>query len=50
MPITAKEILDFLNEVETRCTYGTFGELTETHLHNRWRKSISEKKDQRHHG
>lgn len=30
MSITAKKVLDYLNEVEIRCTYGAFGELTDT--------------------
>lgn len=30
MSITAKEILDYLNDVEIRCTYGAFGKLTGT--------------------
>ena len=29
--MTAQKILDYLNEAQIRCTYGAFGELTDTH-------------------
>ena len=44
MSITAKEILDYLNEVEIRCTYGAFGELAGTHAGSVARKHLGERR------
>ena len=44
MPITAKETLDYLNDVEIRCTYGTFGELTSTPARSVAQKYLGEKR------
>lgn len=44
MSITAKEILDYLNEVEIRCTYGAFGELTDTPAQSVAQKHLGEKR------
>ncbi|MDE0154437.1 MAG: hypothetical protein OXS28_02395 [Gammaproteobacteria bacterium] len=44
MSITAKEILDYLNEVEIRCTYGAFGELIGTPAKSVARKHLGERR------
>ena len=44
MSITAKEILDYLNDVEIRCTYQAFGELMDTPARLVARKYLGEKR------